>query len=101
VDCSYEARVVAIDDNEVLAIIRDQTGRDGSREQVAARYRLSLRQLAVLQLMADGKMDKEIAIELGIRPMTAQKHVAHILKKMGALSRTDASVRAVREGLVS
>jgi DNA-binding CsgD family transcriptional regulator len=101
VDCFYEARVVALDGDAVLAIVRDLTAQLEQRRKAADPYRLSPRELSVLQLMADGRMDKEIAAELGIRPMTAQKHVAHILRKMGALSRTDASVRAVREGLVS
>ncbi len=37
---------------------------------------------------------------LGISQLTATKHIPRILKKMGAASRTEASVMAVREGLV-
>jgi DNA-binding NarL/FixJ family response regulator len=44
--------------------------------------------------------DKEIAAQLGISPLTAQKHLSNILSKMGAGSRTEAGVRAVRERLV-
>ena len=44
--------------------------------------------------------DKQIAIEPGISPLAAQKHTSNILSKMGASSRTEASVRAVREGLL-
>lgn len=50
--------------------------------------------------VAAGRADKEIGFELGISVQTAQKHVANILHKMGTASRTEASVRAVREGLL-
>ena len=63
-------------------------------------YGLTFRELTVLHLAAEGKGDKEIGTILGISPLTAQKHVANILCKMGAASRTEASVRAVREGLL-
>ena len=39
-------------------------------------------------------------MELGISPRTAETHVANILGKMGAASRTEAGVRALREGLI-
>jgi PAS domain S-box-containing protein len=63
-------------------------------------YQLSFRELTVLHLVAAGRADKEIAAELGISPLTAQKHVSNILSKMDAGSRTEAGVRAVREGLL-
>ena len=45
--------------------------------------------------------DKQIANELRIAPDTVSKHVSNILAKMGACSRTEVSVRALQEGLVS
>lgn len=63
-------------------------------------YGLTFRELTVLHHVAAGEADKEIARELGISPLTAQNHVASILRKMDASSRTDAGVRAVRDGLV-
>ena len=63
-------------------------------------YELTFRELTVLHHVAAGEADKEIASELGISPLTAQNHVASILRKMDAPSRTAAGVRAVRDGLV-
>ena len=63
-------------------------------------YRLTFRELTVLHLVADGKTDREIGVTLVISYLTAQKHISNILTKMGASSRTEASVRAVREGLL-
>jgi PAS domain S-box-containing protein len=64
-------------------------------------YGLTFRELTVLHLVADGMADKEIAAHLGISPLTAQKHLSNILSKMGAGSRTEAGVRAVREHLLA
>ena len=65
------------------------------------RYEFTFREFTVLHLVAKGVADKEIANELGVVPSTVHKHVSSILGKMGASSRTEAGVRAVREGLVS
>jgi PAS domain S-box-containing protein len=64
------------------------------------KYRLTEREVEVLRLVAAGKTDKDIAKTLGRSPYTVHNHVRHILLKMGASSRTDATVRALREGLV-
>jgi PAS domain S-box-containing protein len=63
-------------------------------------YALTDRELAVLHLVARGKADKEIAVTLGISSQTVNKHVAKILYKMGASSRTEAGVRAIRAQIV-
>jgi DNA-binding CsgD family transcriptional regulator len=63
-------------------------------------YRLTLRELTVLHLVGAGRSDKEIGLELGISPLTASKHVSNIFAKMNVASRTEASVRAVKEGLL-
>jgi PAS domain S-box-containing protein len=68
--------------------------------QLDTAYGLTFREMTVLHLMADGKSDREIATILGISTLTAQKHVENIRAKMKASSRTEASVRAVREGLL-
>ena len=63
-------------------------------------YRLTFRELTVLHLVGAGRADKEIGLELGISPLTASKHLSNILGKMSVTSRTEASVRAVKEGLL-
>ena len=68
--------------------------------ETARRYKLTFRELTVLYLVAGGMADKEIAFRLGISHRTASKHVENILSKMGAMSRTEAGVRAIQEGLV-
>jgi PAS domain S-box-containing protein len=101
----------------LLSVVRDITERVEAEEKLVAQreelegrverqmlrrnpYNLSFRELTVLHLVAKGMADKEIAAELGISPLTAQKHVSNILGKMSSVSRTEASVRAVREQLL-
>jgi DNA-binding NarL/FixJ family response regulator len=61
---------------------------------------LTEREREVLGLVAQGKANKEIARELGIGDRTVRTHVTSILGKLGLVSRTQAAIYAVREGLV-
>ena len=61
---------------------------------------LTQRESEVLQQMALGLTNKEIALVLGISYETVKEHVQHVLRKVGVADRTQASVWAVRSGLV-
>jgi len=78
----------------------DIESRVARRMQEVNGYGLTFRELTVLHLVAAGESDKEIATVLGISPLTVHKHLANILDKMGAASRTEAVARALREGLL-
>jgi two-component system NarL family response regulator len=64
------------------------------------RVQLTPRELSTLQLMADGKANKEIANELGISERTVKTHLGHLFEKLGVTSRTEAIGVATRRGLV-
>jgi ATP/maltotriose-dependent transcriptional regulator MalT len=55
---------------------------------------LTLRELEVLHLLAEGASNQEIANQLVVSLATAKKHVASILSKLGAENRTQAIARA-------
>jgi LuxR family maltose regulon positive regulatory protein len=61
---------------------------------------LSERELEVLQLLAAGKANREIADELYVTVHTVKKHITHILGKLGAANRTEAAARARELGLL-
>ena len=61
---------------------------------------LTARETEVLQLMAQGLPNKIIATRLGISLHTVKFHVASILAKLGATSRTEAVTLGVRRGHV-
>jgi two-component system, NarL family, response regulator LiaR len=59
---------------------------------------LTPREHEVLELVARGMANKRIAGELGIAEKTVKAHVGSILSKLGVDDRTQAALRAVREG---
>jgi len=63
-------------------------------------YGLTERELAVLSLMTEGLSNPQIADELVIAKATAKAHVHSILQKLNATTRTQATVTAMKEGLV-
>ncbi len=61
---------------------------------------LSRRELEVLRLVSAGKPNQQIADELVVTRNTVKRHVTHILEKLGAANRTEASARARELGLL-
>lgn len=61
---------------------------------------LTRRECQVLQLLADGKSNRAIAEELIISEKTVKNHVSNILQKMNVNDRTQAVVKAIRNGWV-
>lgn len=62
---------------------------------------LTPREHEVLELIAAGRSNKRIALELGIAEKTVKTHVGHLMAKLGVSDRTQAALLAVRRGLVS
>lgn len=60
---------------------------------------LTPREREVLALLARGRANKAIALELGVAEKTVKTHVGNILGKLGLSDRTQAALYAVREGL--
>jgi DNA-binding NarL/FixJ family response regulator len=89
-------------EREVLAALHDQPvvpdgPQTGNDVQPA---RLTRRELEVLAAMANGASNKSIARRLGISFHTVKFHVASILAKLDADTRTEAVAKAAQSGLV-
>src|SRR6476660_647897 len=67
----------------------------------AAIESLTARERQVLELLAEGLPNKQIAVRLGISDQTVKFHVASICGKLGVSNRTEAVRRALRRGLLS
>ena len=74
-----------------------QTGRAAFRSQHA---NLTEREYEVLKLVVDGKSNNDIANLLSISEHTAKAHVCNIIQKLVVDDRTQAAVKALKEGLV-
>jgi DNA-binding NarL/FixJ family response regulator len=61
---------------------------------------LSLRERQVLELMAEGMRNKEMALALGISLDTAAMHVKHLFTKLDVHDRTAAVSKAIRRGII-
>ena len=69
-------------------------------KRMTKQVQFTSREMAVLRLLAAGKANRDIADSLAIAEGTVKTHVAHLLNKLDASSRTEAVATAVRRGLV-
>lgn len=73
---------------------------EGNPDAVAA-LGISPRELTVLQALAEGRSNKEIAVLLHVSPNTVKTHLARLFEKLGARRRTEAVHRARELGILS
>ncbi len=88
-----------IDPTAAARLVRAFADSAGSRAPEPER--LTRREREVLELIAGGRSNKRIALELGISEKTVKAHVGHVLEKLGVSDRTQAALLAVRDGLIS
>jgi len=62
---------------------------------------LTSREREILQLLAEGKANKEVAAALNISPYTVETHRSHILEKLNLHNPAELILYAVRKGLIS
>jgi DNA-binding NarL/FixJ family response regulator len=89
-----------IDPQELESLLAFAAPAQAVETAAAAATPLTPRELEVLRMMADGAANKEIAWRLGISEHTVKFHVASILGKLDAGTRTEAVARGLRSGLI-
>lgn len=97
------------DPQEILRAIRTVAAGDEAfppqmAERLAAKQMtagLSTREREILQLVAIGLTNKEVASSLHISQFTVRNHLNHITRKLDATDRTEAIFLALRTGLIS
>ena len=82
--------------------MEDCVFRDSVRADGYPRSELTPREHQVLELVEQGFKNKEIALELGIRPGTVKIHLKHIFEKTGVRGRYGLAISGLKEkGIVS
>jgi len=89
------SRILIADDHKIESILSER------RERANHRERLTDRQREVLQLVAEGKMMKEIGSILHMSPGTVASHKYKMMKKLGATSTSELVRYAIRNRLVA
>jgi DNA-binding NarL/FixJ family response regulator len=84
--------------SKVLQRVRASSA--SGREAEVIQSELSVREIEVLKLIANGKDNAMIAGELHISPKTVKNHISNILMKLQIENRIQAAVFAVRSGIV-
>ncbi len=62
---------------------------------------LTPREMEILEYIAQGLLNKQIATQLGISEQTIKNHVTSILRKLNANARTEAVIVALKRGLIT
>jgi DNA-binding NarL/FixJ family response regulator len=86
---------------EFVARVRRMVMRSASDDPAGVGTKLTRREAEVLQLLASGLTQPEIARQLVISESTVASHIEHILEKLDVHSRAQAVALALRSGLVS
>jgi two-component system nitrate/nitrite response regulator NarL len=82
--------------------MEDCVFRDSARQVGYPRSELTAREHQVLELVEQGFKNKEIALELGIRPGTVKIHLKHIFEKTGVRGRYGLAISGLKDkGIVS
>lgn len=84
----------------VEGLMRLPKGGEGTGEDALSEP-LTAREKEVLQHMAEGLANKQIALALGISEHTVKFHLSGLYAKLGAASRTEAVKRGIELGLIS
>jgi DNA-binding NarL/FixJ family response regulator len=105
-DATVEELATAIGAAKAGLVVLHPDALHGSAAARAAERRdrtptLTPRELEILEMLAEGISNRTIAARLGISSQTVKFHVASILAKLGAASRTEAVTFGVRQGLIA
>ncbi|MDB6023061.1 MAG: LuxR family transcriptional regulator [Pedosphaera sp.] len=79
---------------------RDENSPDGGGDFKRKNNRLSSREMEVLQLIAEGKPNKQVAAELGVSFKTVDKHRQHLMSKLNIHDVAGLTRYAIAEGII-
>jgi ATP/maltotriose-dependent transcriptional regulator MalT len=93
-------RVCGLSPDALRDILFDLPHAGGSQRRRADPSPLSSRETAVLRILAQGKAQKVIALELGVATSTIRSHLHNVYAKLGVEDRAQAVLRATEMGWI-
>jgi DNA-binding NarL/FixJ family response regulator len=98
----FNAIRIAMEGGSLLQpVVASKLLRHMGQQHILPHEMLTERELEVLNLLAQGMPNKEIAAQLVISERTAKFHVSSIMGKLGATNRTEAVSLAAQRGLIT
>jgi putative nucleotidyltransferase with HDIG domain len=91
-------RLLGIGSESLGSLMYEASSPISSRERTVTPSPLSDRQQEVLRLLAEGKVYKQIADELGLSTHTVRNHAHHIFERLGVVDRAQAVLVAKEKG---
>ena len=85
----------------VSSIVLEDYLEHSSEKESSTRSLLTVRELEVLQLLAEGKSTKQIALSLSISVKTIESHRNRVMQKINVSNIADLTKYAIREGIIS
>lgn len=93
---------------DIVRVIREvHAGKRSIPSEIAAQLadycgddRLTVREIEVLQLVAAGNRNRDVAGKLSVAEETVKSHISHIMEKLNASDRTQAVAIGVRRGII-
>ena len=92
---------LVLPDEQLTSLVARLRTVGSERVEAAAIRSLTAREVQVLESLALGQTTREIAVLLGISPMTVQSHVKNVLTKLGVHSKVEAVRLAWRCGAIA
>lgn len=97
----YPINEIVLSQPQIAALVLTEFRTLTADEEVENIYSpLSPREIEVLELVAAGRTNKEIAMKLSISNQTVKNHISSILRKLAVNDRTQAVVYAMRRGWI-
>src|SRR5215211_7940114 len=99
-DLVEAAENCGMDEEAVRMVLYELPQGKGSRRRATGPCPLSSRELDVLRRLAEGKVYKQIAVELDLSASTVRSHLHNVYGKLGALDRAQAVLMATDQGWI-
>ena len=84
----------------MFTVVGQENRTNGGPDHRVSEIRLTPTERKVMELAAEGLLVKQIALRLGLSPLTVKNHLARVRRRLGATDKAHAVATALRAGLL-